>query len=305
MSIATDPLTARMDEIESAIVRGGLTPEEVAKLREEQWAILCEGFDRRIAACDGTTLAHLIHLQALLYTHALLRKEVSLPTRNLMLDVDVRLAAKLDVFPGWPRLRQHCRELYGVLRPDHNHVIALCDWLHVRTGLPMAEVRNLDALQAAALVEKARGVAAAAAPVPDADHGGRPGGPAQAEDKSANRPATEFLDSSRLPINEAAEEGQQATVGKGDTSAGSVKAPILDDEDVRILNALDQNPGLLLTQVEIETRSGVSRRTVSARMSALLAEGLAEQPRGPRGGTTITELGRQVVASISRAQVAH
>jgi hypothetical protein len=72
----------------------------------------------------------------------------------------------------------------------------------------------------------------------------------------------------------------------------------VDDEDVRILRSLAKAAPLRLTQDQIEAESGVSRRTIYARMPSLLAASLVAQPKGPKSGTTITPAGIDLLKKL-------
>jgi predicted transcriptional regulator len=80
--------------------------------------------------------------------------------------------------------------------------------------------------------------------------------------------------------------------------------PAVDEEDERILRALAAKRPRLQTQDQIEIESNVSRRTISERMKSLLKEGLADRPKGPKSGTTITERGLNLLKQIDAAKVA-
>jgi DNA-binding transcriptional ArsR family regulator len=68
----------------------------------------------------------------------------------------------------------------------------------------------------------------------------------------------------------------------------------LNAADVKILKALAASP-ILLHQVEIETASTVSRRTVGKRLKRLRKWGLVVMPDGKRGGHEITQAGRDAL----------
>jgi hypothetical protein len=90
--------------------------------------------------------------------------------------------------------------------------------------------------------------------------------------------------------------------GKPAEPPGSI--PAVDEEDVRILRALEKRAPVLLTQDEIEAESRVSRRTISNRIPRLLSEGLVVQPKGTKSGTTISHSGRQLLNRIDGANPA-
>jgi hypothetical protein len=79
----------------------------------------------------------------------------------------------------------------------------------------------------------------------------------------------------------------------------------LSSEDRDILDALDRRSSLLQTQVEIETRSLVSRRTISDRLPRLLQLDLVRQPDGPRGGYHITPRGQEALRRSDPSPPAH
>jgi hypothetical protein len=76
--------------------------------------------------------------------------------------------------------------------------------------------------------------------------------------------------------------------------------PALDDEDLSILRALDKRPNLLLTRDQIAgwTSPAVGTKTIGKRIKGLLSHGLVKRPKGPKGGTAITENGRKLVESL-------
>jgi hypothetical protein len=65
----------------------------------------------------------------------------------------------------------------------------------------------------------------------------------------------------------------------------------LDSKDILILETMAKRPGYLWPQIEIETESGLTRKTIGNRMPALLEAGFVRQPRGPQGGVQITNCG--------------
>lgn len=67
--------------------------------------------------------------------------------------------------------------------------------------------------------------------------------------------------------------------------------PAIEDEDQRILDVLRDTAPKLLTIPEIQSGSGVGRRSVMDRVTQLIANGLACRPKGPNKGTTITPAG--------------
>jgi hypothetical protein len=78
----------------------------------------------------------------------------------------------------------------------------------------------------------------------------------------------------------------------------------VDDEDIMILRTLAGHTPRLLTQDKLEAESRISRRTISARTKSLLAAGLIAQPKGPKSGTTITEIGRTLLRRIDDTKLA-
>jgi hypothetical protein len=78
----------------------------------------------------------------------------------------------------------------------------------------------------------------------------------------------------------------------------------LDDEDKLILRALAKNAALLLSYQRIRHYSGcrVSTGTISKRMPRLLKEGLVWQPYGPKGGTSITPKGKELVERVNKSE---
>jgi hypothetical protein len=87
-------------------------------------------------------------------------------------------------------------------------------------------------------------------------------------------------------------------------SAQQEVQPAIDDEDERILRALQKAAPRLLNQYDLETNSKVSRRTISKRLPQLLRYDLVSQPKGIKSGTIITPAGRTVLDQIDRAKVA-
>jgi len=109
--------------------------------------------------------------------------------------------------------------------------------------------------------------------------------------------AKELLDTKRPPAPAMAAWCDSRDRAPGEDAIG------LDDEDVRILEALQKRAPLLLTQRQIEGHSGVSRKTISARLPRLLAAGLVRQPTGPKKGYTITGKGKALVDGAGGAKV--
>jgi hypothetical protein len=96
---------------------------------------------------------------------------------------------------------------------------------------------------------------------------------------------------------EAEDARRQQWVASG-PAGQSLHMPAVDDEDVRILRALFKYAPRLLTQDQIEAESRVSRKTVSPRIRGLVQAGWAAQPKGKKSGTTITQVGRNLLAQI-------
>jgi hypothetical protein len=71
--------------------------------------------------------------------------------------------------------------------------------------------------------------------------------------------------------------------------------PGLDHEDVSILTALNAQAPKLIAGSELESNANVSRKTVGKRLNELIARGLAERPKGKRGGATITARGKALL----------
>jgi hypothetical protein len=82
--------------------------------------------------------------------------------------------------------------------------------------------------------------------------------------------------------------------------------PTVDDEDETILRTLRKAHPRRLTQDQIEARSQprVSRRTISARMTNLVRDGLVAYPSGRNQGATITEDGLRLLGQIDSAKPA-
>lgn len=76
----------------------------------------------------------------------------------------------------------------------------------------------------------------------------------------------------------------------------------VDDEDLRILRALQLHEPKLITQYTIVAESRVSRRTISDRLPQLIKLGLACQPKGPKSGAGITTKGKETIRRADRAK---
>ncbi|MBI1913618.1 MAG: hypothetical protein HYS12_02515 [Planctomycetes bacterium] len=72
----------------------------------------------------------------------------------------------------------------------------------------------------------------------------------------------------------------------------------LTREDVALLRALAASHPRTVSQYDLETTTGFSRRTIGPRLSYLRSAGLAHQPRGKRKGHTVTAEGLRLFASL-------
>jgi uncharacterized membrane protein len=82
--------------------------------------------------------------------------------------------------------------------------------------------------------------------------------------------------------------------GEGDAKA----ADVLHPDDKKILEALAKaRTTQFQSDLEPNESTGLSRKTLSARLKELRKMGLVSRPRGPKGGDAITEKGR---AQITR-----
>jgi hypothetical protein len=72
----------------------------------------------------------------------------------------------------------------------------------------------------------------------------------------------------------------------------------LHSDDLLILAALAKMPSLCHDQITIETVSGVSRRSLSSRLSVMREKGLTHRPNGERSGEQITEEGLSLLEEL-------
>jgi DNA-binding MarR family transcriptional regulator len=72
----------------------------------------------------------------------------------------------------------------------------------------------------------------------------------------------------------------------------------LDYEDEKILRQLAERCPRLLTVGQIAGPTYLAEKTVRARLTALIKEGLAERPRGPKRGATITKKGQELLKRL-------
>jgi DNA-binding MarR family transcriptional regulator len=78
-------------------------------------------------------------------------------------------------------------------------------------------------------------------------------------------------------------------------AADIVKAtPVLHKDELRILEHLLKQM-TAANQYDLETATGLSRRTISDRLSRLREMGYVWRPHGPRGGEAITEAGKNAL----------
>lgn len=75
-----------------------------------------------------------------------------------------------------------------------------------------------------------------------------------------------------------------------------VSEQALTDNEVRVLQALAETPDKTVVQCVICARTDLSRRTVVRILKRLAVTGLVTQPRGVRGGWTITQAGQEKIA---------
>jgi hypothetical protein len=103
----------------------------------------------------------------------------------------------------------------------------------------------------------------------------------------------------RMAVSSGATRQQQ--------TARQEQVAAIQAEDVAILRCLEKNAPVAVSQYDIEPDTDLSRRTIGPRLKVLRNLGYTAQPRGPRGGETITAKGRQVLQEIQskRAQSAH
>lgn len=94
-------------------------------------------------------------------------------------------------------------------------------------------------------------------------------------------------------------EVDNAVPGSASSTVEADPAPAqiepLHPDDVRILQALAK-AGTTQTQYDLETATGISRRTISPRLAALRERGLTWRPHGERGGEAISDAGRRLVS---------
>jgi hypothetical protein len=81
--------------------------------------------------------------------------------------------------------------------------------------------------------------------------------------------------------------------------------PFVSTEDEAILWALAMLFPRLATQALISSNSEprISERTVTTRVPRLLAEGLVDQPDGPKGGYLLTPKGRSLLSQLNPAKL--
>jgi biotin operon repressor len=70
-------------------------------------------------------------------------------------------------------------------------------------------------------------------------------------------------------------------------------APPLTSEDMTVLRVLAERHPRTMKQVELEAATGLSRKTVCARLKYLRSWGLVRRPFGSRKGDGLTDLGLQ------------
>jgi hypothetical protein len=88
-----------------------------------------------------------------------------------------------------------------------------------------------------------------------------------------------------------APEGEATTGPQPDGAADLNGPPALKADDLKILRLLRKARPRLLKLYDLEAGSSLSRRTLSGCLQYLRDHGLAEQPRGPKSGWTITDEG--------------
>jgi hypothetical protein len=120
---------------------------------------------------------------------------------------------------------------------------------------------------------------------PDNDKGSQGTPPPDAEDGTKDNAtgATSNNPPPELRRNGSAEDSNPRT--------GYQSIARFDAEDLQILRALKKATPRLLTTYDLEAASRISRKTVGQRLNQLVESGLADRPRGPKGGAGITEKG--------------
>ena len=96
-------------------------------------------------------------------------------------------------------------------------------------------------------------------------------------------------------VDEKTPRTLQALAPKDSEPAIMPASPSVDDEDIRILYALQKQAPRLCTLYDIETDASVSRKTVGQRLNNLIDAGLAQRPRGPNQGATIIAKGAELL----------
>jgi hypothetical protein len=75
-------------------------------------------------------------------------------------------------------------------------------------------------------------------------------------------------------------------------------APVLKPGDREILESLAKSASVALSLYDLETATGLNRKTLSDRVNYLITHKLADRPRGQRSGVAITPAGRKLLALI-------
>jgi hypothetical protein len=112
----------------------------------------------------------------------------------------------------------------------------------------------------------------------------------------------EQVNSEHLDSQYQDENADAAILPSDPTVSSQAEIPPLDDEDEQILCALESDRRHLLTQETIEIRSRISRKTIGKRLTKLERAGLVQRPKGPRGGTTISPRGTELLRQIDGAK---
>jgi hypothetical protein len=78
-------------------------------------------------------------------------------------------------------------------------------------------------------------------------------------------------------------------------SVPPTSSAVVDTIDVAILRALDKYAPQLRDNYDLEGDTNTTRKTIGPRLTTLIEQGLAERPKGPRKGATITSAGKNLL----------
>jgi predicted transcriptional regulator len=101
-------------------------------------------------------------------------------------------------------------------------------------------------------------------------------------------------DESTNPV--ATGQNQQTTTGLS-PPANEESIPI-EDDDEKILRELERAHPRLCNNYDLETATGITRKTIGKHLSYLIGKDLAARPKGKRAGTAITPKGTELLKKL-------